>query len=217
MSREHYIQKLMDVKHDVLRMGAMVEDIISSSIKALVEQDIELANRIPVDDDKIDMIDIEIEQKCVSLLALQQPLAKDLRTITTALKIITDLERMGDHAVNIAHTTMQIGKEPLIKPLIDIPKMAEIAQKMVNMSLNAFVDEDIEMAHRAAELDQQVDDLYETVLNDLLALISRNKDAMQQASKLMFIGRYIERIADHTTNICERIIYMVTGELKEIN
>lgn len=217
MSREHYIQKLMDVKHDVLRMGAMVEDIIASSIKALVEQDIELAMRIPVDDDKIDMIDIEIEQKCVSLLALQQPLAKDLRTITTALKIITDLERMGDHAVNIAHTTMQIGKEPLIKPLIDIPKMAEIAQKMVNMSLNAFVDEDIEMAHKAAEMDQQVDDLYETVLNDLLALISSDKDAMQQASKLMFIGRYIERIADHTTNICERIIYMVTGELKEIN
>jgi phosphate transport system protein len=217
MSREHYIQKLMDVKHDVLRMGAMVEDIIASSIKALVEQDIELAMRIPVDDDKIDMIDIEIEQKCVSLLALQQPLAKDLRIITTALKIITDLERMGDHAVNIAHTTMQIGKEPLIKPLIDIPKMAEIAQKMVNMSLNAFVDEDIEMAHKAAEMDQQVDDLYETVLNDLLALISSDKDAMQQASKLMFIGRYIERIADHTTNICERIIYMVTGELKEIN
>ena len=217
MSREHYIQKLMDVKHDVLRMGAMVEDIINSSVKALVEQDIELAMRIPQDDDKIDTIDFEIEQKCVSLLALQQPLAKDLRTITTALKIITDLERMGDHAVNIAHTTLQIGKEPLIKPLIDIPKMADIAQKMVNMSLNAFVEEDVEMARKTAEMDQQVDDLYETVQNDLLSLIAKDETNTKQASKLMFVGRYIERIADHTTNICERIIYMATGELKEIN
>lgn len=217
MSREHYIQKLMDVKHDVLRMGAMVEDIINSSVEALKVQDIELAMRIPIDDDKIDIIDFEIEQKCVSLLALQQPLAKDLRIITTALKIITDLERMGDHAVNIAHTTLQIGKEPLIKPLIDIPKMAEIAQKMVNMSLNAFVEEDVEMAYKVAEMDQQVDDLYETVQDDLLELIAKDESTTKQASKLMFVGRYIERIADHATNICERIIYMVTGELKEIN
>lgn len=215
--REHYDQQLADIKHKVLRMGSMVENIIDEAVTSLKNQDLELAKKIYTDDDKIDELEIEIEHDCVNILALQQPLARDLRTITTALKIITDLERMGDHAVNIAKVTLEIGKEELVKPLIDIPKMAELSQQMVRMSLDAFVKEDIELARKSVEIDEQVDDLYNDVMREVIELITTNKGYINQGSKFLFVARYLERIGDHTTNICERIIYMVTGELKEIN
>lgn len=217
MTREHFDNQILEVKNKVLRMGLLVEDIISLSVTALKNQDIEMANRVCSEDDKIDDIELEIEQQCMMMLVLQQPLAKDLRTIATALKIITDLERMGDNAVNIAKITLEIGKEPLIKPLIDIPKMAHISQNMVKLSLKAFVNEDIELAEEVALMDEEVDDLYKAIIDEILNIITDNKNSAKQGTKLLFIGRYLERIADHTTNICERIIYMVTGELKEIN
>lgn len=217
MTRERFSQQVMDVKHKVVRMGALVEDIIELAIASLQNQDIEAAKKVYADDDKIDEIELEIEMECMKMLALQQPLAKDLRTVATALKIITDLERMGDHAVNIAKITLEIGKEPLIKPLIDIPKMAEIAQNMVKLSLDAFVREDVELAGKVAAMDEEVDNIYLTIVEDIIELISNNKGMVRQGTKLMFIGRFLERIADHTTNICERVIFMVTGELKEIN
>jgi phosphate transport system protein len=187
------------------------------SVKALKEQDVELADDVLKKDDEIDQLDLEIEQECMMLLALQQPLAKDLRTIATILKIITDLERMGDNAVNIAKIVSKIGKEPLIKPLVDIPKMADICQQMVRQSLDAFVNEDIKIAEEVGKRDEEVDELYEKVVREVLVLISKKNDFIDQGTNLMFVGRYLERIADHSTNICERIIYMVTGELKEIN
>lgn len=217
MTRERFSQQVMDVKHKVVRMGALVEDIIELSVASLKNQDLDAAKKVYNDDDKIDEIELEIEMECMKMLALQQPLAKDLRTIATALKIITDLERMGDHAVNIAKITLEIGIEPLIKPLIDIPKMAEIAQNMVKLSLDAFVKEDVELAEKVAAMDEEVDTIYLRIVEDIIKLISDNKDMIRQGTKLMFIGRFLERIADHTTNICERIIFMVTGELKEIN
>jgi phosphate transport system protein len=217
MVREHFTQKIDNVKHKLLRMGAAVEQVINMSVKALKEQDIELAKAVLIKDDEIDQLDIEIEHECMMLLALQQPLAKDLRTIATALKIITDLERMGDNAVNIAKIVMNIGKEPLIKPLIDIPKMAEICQQMVRQSLDAFVNEDIELAEEVGKKDEEVDELYDNIIKDIIAIIAKNNNFIEQGTKLMFVGRYLERIADHSTNICERIIFMVTGELKEIN
>lgn len=217
MAREHFDNQILEVKNKVLRMGLLVENIISLSVTALKNQDIEMAKRVYSEDDKIDDIELEIEQQCMMMLVLQQPLAKDLRTIATALKIITDLERMGDNAVNIAKIAIEIGKEPLIKPLIDIPKMANISQNMVKMSLEAFVNEDIELAEKIALMDEEVDDLYKATIDEVLNIITDNKNSAKQGTKLLFIGRYLERIADHTTNICERIIYMVTGELKEIN
>jgi phosphate transport system protein len=217
MVREHFTQKIDGVKHKLLRMGAAVEQVINMSVKALKEQDVELAKAVLIKDDEIDQLDIEIEHECMMLLALQQPLAKDLRTIATALKIITDLERMGDNAVNIAKIVMNIGKEPLIKPLIDIPKMAEICQQMVRQSLDAFVNEDIELAEEVGKKDEEVDELYDNIIKDIIAIIAKNNNFIEQGTKLMFVGRYLERIADHSTNICERIIFMVTGELKEIN
>ncbi len=217
MTREHFDQQILEIKHKVLRMGSMVENIVNLAVTALKNQDIEMAKKVYVEDDKIDDIELEIEQQCMMMLALQQPLARDLRTIATALKIITDLERMGDHAVNIAKITIEIGKEPLIKPLIDIPKMANISQDMIRMSLDAFVKEDIELAEKVALMDEEVDELYEAIVEEVLDIIAKDKDLARQGTKLLFVGRFLERIADHTTNICERIIYMVTGELKEIN
>lgn len=217
MTRLHFQQNLKEVKHKVLRMGSLVEVIVDKAVTSLKEQNLELAKTIVEEDDKIDAMDLKIEMDCMKLLALQQPLAKDLRTIATALKIITDLERMGDHAVNISKITLEIGKEPLIKPLIDIPRMAKIAQEMIRLSLDAFVKEDIELAKKVAQMDQEVDDIYQAIIDELLEMIVKDPSITKQATKLMFVGRYLERIADHTTNVCERIIYMVTGKLEEIN
>lgn len=217
MSREHFTQKILDIKQKVLKMGALVENIIDTAMTALKAQNLDLARKVGEMDDEIDQLDLEIEQECIMLLALQQPLAKDLRTIASVLKIITDLERMGDNAVNIAEVTLEIGNEPIIKPLVDIPKMADITKEMIKMSLDAFVQEDIDLAEKAAERDEEVDSLYETVINDILNIITGKKELTKQGTKLMFIGRYLERIADHSTNICERTIYMITGGFKEIN
>lgn len=217
MTRERFSQQVMEVKHKVVRMGALVEDIIELAVTSLKNQDIEAAKKVYIDDDKIDALELEIETDCMKMLALQQPLAKDLRTVATALKIITDLERMGDNAVNIAKITLELGKEPLIKPLIDIPRMAQISQDMVKLSLDAFVKEDIKLAEKVAAMDEEVDNIYLSIFDEIIELITKDNNKTRQGTKLLFIGRFLERIADHTTNICERVIYMVTGELKEIN
>lgn len=215
--REHFTQRISDIKNNVLKMGAMVEDIIETAVTALKSQDVELARKIYDKDDEIDQLELEIEKECMIILALQQPLAKDLRTIASVLKIIADLERMGDNAVNIAKVTLEIGKDPLIKPLVDIPKMAAITQEMIKLSLEAFVTEDVTLAEKVVERDEEVDGLYDTIINDILEIITENKEFTKQGIKLMFIGRYLERMADHSTNICERTIYMISGDLKEIN
>ena len=217
MVRERFTQKILEVKQKVLKMGALVENIIDSSVTAMKTQDLDLARNVLKKDDEIDQLELEIEKDCMMLLALQQPLAKDLRTIASVLKIITDLERMGDNAVNIAEVILEIGEEPILNSLKDIPRMADIAQKMLTMSLDAFVNEDIALAEKAAERDEDVDRLYETVINDFLNIIAEKRELTKQGTKLLFLGRYLERIADHSTNICERTIYMITGELKEIN
>lgn len=215
--RKNFTMQISDVKQKVLEMGDLVEETVDTTMNALKTQDLELARKICEDDIIINQLEIEIEEKCMMLLALQHPLAKDLRTIASALKIITDLERMGDNAVNIAETILEIGKEPIIKPLLDIPIMADITQKMIKMSLKAFVNEDVDLAEKAAMMDEEVDNLYEKVANDVFEIISENKDLIRQGAQLMLIGRYLERIADHATNICERTIYMISGKLEEIN
>lgn len=217
MAREKFTQKILEIRHKVLEMGALVEAIIETSMTALKTQDLDLAKQVCKEDIEIDRLEIEIEKECMMLLVLQHPLAKDLRTIASVLKIITDLERMGDNVVNIAEITLEIGKESLIKPLVDIPRMAEITQEMIKLSLDAFVNEDADLAEKTIEMDEDVDNLYTTVINDILNIIIEKKELTKQGSKLMFIGRYLERIADHSTNICERTIYMISGELKKVN
>ena len=215
--RNQFISKLDELKVKLLKMGAMVQEIIEVSTRALTTRDIALAKQVYILDDKIDELELEIEMECMNLIALQQPMAKDLRVIGSILKIITDLERMGDHAVNIAKVTLEIGDEPFIKPLIDIPKMAKLTQDMVNKSLDAFVKSDIELAKEVAKDDDEVDMLYEKIYTELINKMIDNREIVKQATNLIFIGRFLERIADHATNIGERVIYMVTGELEQIN
>ena len=197
----------------LLKMSSQVEELIELSIKALLEQDLDLANRIIRLDNKIDNMETSIEKKSLDMIALQNPLAGDLRRVSAILKIITDLERIGDHCVNIAKVVIAIGKKPFIKPLIDIPKMADIVRLMVNESVDSFVQANPQLAIEVAKRDDQVDELYEVIYRDLLSLLKESDaDDTNQVINLLFIGRYLERIADHTTNICERIIFMTTGE-----
>lgn len=215
--RQRFMNQLNELNVKILNMGAMVENIIEVSITALVNRDLEMAEGVYGLDDKIDELELEIEIECMQMLALQQPMAKDLRIIGTALKIITDLERIGDHAVNIARTTIKIGNGPLVKPLIDIPRMSKLAQDMVSKSLDAFMKEDIELARVVAEEDEAVDKIYEDIYMELIEMMIKKPEIIEQATHLLFIGRFLERIADHATNIGERVIYMVTGERVEIN
>ncbi|MBS4540101.1 phosphate signaling complex protein PhoU [Clostridium sp. D2Q-11] len=209
--RKYFDKELENLHDSLLKMGVMVEEMIDISIDSLLKQDDVLADKVIELDDRVDEMEIKIEKKCLELIALQQPMAKDLRDISAILKIITDLERIGDHGVNIAKVTKKLSKEDYIKPLIDIPRMANISKKMIRKSLDSFVKKDIELAKEAAKMDDEIDDIYEKIYLELLEMLTQNKEIMTQVVNLLFIGRYIERIADHTTNICERIIYMVSG------
>ena len=176
-------------------------------------QDLYQAQTVIDNDPVIDGLELGVEQRCVNLLALQQPMAKDLRLVATAISIVTDLERMGDHAVNISEATMRIGNRPLIKPLIDIPRMAALSQDMIRGSLDAFVSRDAELARATCRKDDDVDATYEALFDELVGFIitSRDESVSTQAVNLLFVARFLERIADHATNIGERVIYMVTG------
>lgn len=213
--RKHFEYQLDDLTEQLLKMGAIVEEEIEIAIKALTNQDLILNEKVFELERKTDDLEIEIEDKCLNLIALQQPIAKDLRKISTILKIITDLERIGDHGVNIAKVTKILCKEKLIKPLEDIPKMAKITQKMIRMSLDSFINEDSELAKDVAIMDDQVDNLYKEIYQELLEMLSSDKSSMSQIINLLLVGRYLERIADHTTNICEGIVYMTTGNRLE--
>lgn len=203
--------KLTKIQDLLLKMSATVEDIVEKSTKSLANQDLVLAAEVIEMDNEIDDIEEQIEKMCINVIATQNPLGSDLRKLSAILKIITDLERIGDHSVNIAEVTLEIGDEKLIKPLVDIPLMAEISKNMIRKSLDAYVNENVELAIEAAKMDDKVDDLYSGIYKELLEMYSQDLSIMKQLTQLLFVGRYLERIADHATNICERVIYMVTG------
>lgn len=209
--RARFDEKLEELENLLVKMGADVEAILSLSFKSLLEHDLELAKEVIEMDKEIDLIEIKIEKRCLNLIALQQPLAGDLREIAGILKIITDLERIGDYCVNIAKITLEIGEEDFIKPLIDLPKMEAYVQEMVKGGLDAFVRKDVELARDIARLDDKVDDLYEIVYTDLLEYGVKDKKTKHQIIRLLFVGRHLERMADHVTNICERVIFMIEG------
>lgn len=198
-------------------MGTMVEEAVERAVRSLAEQDIALAQSVIDNDDAVDDLELDIEQRCMTLFALQQPMAADLRAIGTALKIITDLERMADHAVDIAKVTRRLEGQPLIKPLIDIPRMAAIGRTMVRDALSAYVNRDVDLAYRMIARDDEVDHLYSQIFRELLTYMLEDPRTTQQATYLIFVAKYLERIADHATNLGEWIIYMVTGERKELN
>ncbi len=210
--RQSYDQELEGLRTELLRMGDLVGKAIEDAVQSLAKQDEELAKRVITGDDVIDQMEIDIEDKCMVLIARQQPLARDLRIIGTGLKITTDLERMGDHAFDIAKVTLRLAKQPLIKPLVDIPRMARMAQAMLKDSLEAYMKLDIALAERVCLADNEVDDLYQQVFRELLTYMMEDQRTIGQATQLIFVGRYLERIADHATNIAEWVIYLVTGQ-----
>jgi phosphate transport system protein len=215
--RQTFNNELKELQTEILKMGLLVEEAIANSIKALSKRDIDLANEVIDNDSKVDELELEVEKRCISLLAKQQPMATDLRRIGAAFKIITELERMADYAADIADITTRIAHQPLIKPLIDIPKMADITQEMVKECIDAYINEDVELAYKMGKKDDLVDGLHRQVFDELQIIMGKDVNTIYQATYLLFISRYLERIADHATNIGERVIYLVTGERVDIN
>jgi len=206
-------KELGDLKEKVLKLGSIVEKAISDSIKSLVERDSVLAAETIDRDPIVNTLEVEIDEECIRLIALRQPRAGDLRLITTAMKITTDLERIGDLAVDIAERTMELNEEPQLKPYIDIPRMAEIAQGMVRDALNAFVKRDSVLARNVLTRDDMVDQLNYQVFNELLFFMIQDPKTVSRAVKITYVSKYLERIADHATNIAEMVVYLVEGKI----
>ncbi len=217
MVRQTFHHELTDLEQELIRMGALVEDQLRRAVRSLTEQDVVLAHQVIVDDDRVDAMEMDIERRCLTLLALQQPLASDLRVVSTVLKIITDLERMADHASDIAKVTVRLNHEPLIKPLVDIPEMARITSSMVRLALNAYIHRSIDEALTMIRLDDDVDHLYARVFRELLDIMRTQPETVAQGTYLLFVANYIERVADHATNLGEWVIYMVSGRRQELN
>ncbi len=215
-----YEEELKKLREDILYMGGLVEDQIQKAVSSLVDRDSPRAEMIIQRDHEVNRLDVEIDDLCIRLLALHQPAGKDLRFITTALKITTDLERIGDMAVNICERALELNREPQLKPYIDIPRMAQIAQRMIRESLDAFVREDTDLALKVCKDDQEVDDLNSQIFRETISFMIEDPHTINRAMKITFISKYLERIADHATNIAEMVIFMVKGKsirhLKEI-
>ena len=206
-------QELEKLKERILAMGGFVEDAIRKSIKALVERDRELAIQVIDGDAIVNNYDVEIEEECIKFLALWQPTGSILRFVTTAIKIITDLERMGDLAVDICERSMELLDEPPLKPYLDIPRMADAAQKMLKDSLDAFVAKDADLAMNVCEADDFVDNLNVQIFNELLLYMLKDPKNISRAVRLTYVAKYLERVADHATNIAEMVVYMVKGKV----
>jgi len=216
-ARKGFHDELESLQQDLLRMGRHVEESISRAVEALSTQNLQLAEQVIDDDDEIDEMQVYIENNCLRLLALQQPMGKDLRVIGTALKVVTDIERIADHSVDICRTVTRMNGEPLVKPLIDIPRMAHIAQKMVRDSLKSFVARDTAIAESLAKQDDDVDYLFGSIMRELTTLMMADTSTIRQSTHLMMAAQSLERIGDHATNIGEWVIYMVLGERRDLN
>lgn len=211
--REHFQKSLQKLNDTLLKMGGMVEKAIFNSIEALKKGDPKLAAKVVEEDSIIDKIELEIDDLCLELLATQQPMAVDLRFITTGLRIGTDLERIGDLAVDIAQRVLELSNQPLLKPLEDIPKMAELAEKMVHKALDAFVKRDAQLARDLFQDERKADSYRNLVHDELVGIMTRDPSVTPRALPLILISRHLERIADHATNIAEDVVYMVEGKV----
>ena len=209
----HFDQELDDLKQKLLSMGAAVENQIQTALRALVERDTELAQQVIENDLRINSLDVQVDEDSIRLLALHQPTAKDLRFITTAMKISTELERMSDLAENIAERALELNEEPQLKPYIDIPRMGNWTLRMVKDSLDAFVNRDAALARKVCADDDFVDDLTQQLFRELLSFMIENPKTITRAIRLTFTGKFIERIADHATNVAELVVYLVEGKI----
>lgn len=207
----HFHQELTALQDAILRLGAMVEKHIHEAVQALRERDTALASRVIEQDRRVDEFEMEVEETCIRLIALHQPVAKDLRIVTTGISLTHELERMGDLAVNIAERTLELCEEPQLKPLIDLPRMAEHAEQMLRRSLDAYIREDVALALEVCDSDDLLDQLNAQVFRELISFMIENPRTIGVATRLILVGRYLERFGDHATNIAEMVVYMVEG------
>jgi len=214
--RTTFHKKLREIQDDILIMGSMAGKAITSSVRALQERDLNLAHKIIADDQTINVKRFEIEERCIQLIATQQPMASDLRIIIAILNITTEIERIGDYAVGIARIVIMIGDEPPLKPLVDIPRMAEQTVDMLRRSLDAFIQRDGEAVKKIAVEDDLVDNLYDQVFRELLVFMAEDPRTITRATRLIWTAHNLERAADRVTNICERVVFIVTGKMQEI-
>jgi phosphate transport system protein len=211
--QRHFDEELGDLKQKILHMGALVEDQVERAKKALIERNEILAKQVIHDDRRVNTLDVEVDEFCLRLLALYQPAARDLRFITTAMKISTELERISDLAENICERAIELNEEPQLKPYIDIPLMADRATTMVREALDAFVRGDSVLARHVLEEDDGVDELTKQLFRELLSFMIENPQTISRAIRLSFVSKYIERIADHATNVAELVVYLVEGKI----
>ena len=217
MTRETLDRKINQIKDDVLLMGSMVEQATLGAVDALKRRDFEASKKIYRADREINEKRYKIEQDVLILIATQQPMAHDMRLLAGILEIVTELERMGDYAKGIGRINLLIGDKPLVKPLIDIPKMADLVTGMLQRALSAFVTEDIDLARSIPDEDDQVDDLHNITQHELLEIMMKDPGTIEQSNNLMWAAHNLERMADRVTNICERTIFVATGELGELD
>lgn len=203
--------ELTELRQKLLTLGGLVEQAIGLSVRALAERDTPLAEQVIADDKRINLLEVEIDELCLRLLALRQPAASDLRFITLALKVVTDLERIGDLAVNVAERAAALNAAPALKPYIDIPRMATIAEGMLRMALDAFVASDAAKARAVLERDNEVDELYHGIFRELVEFMTKDPTTTSRAMSVLFVAKHLERIADHATNVAEMVIFFVEG------
>ena len=213
MTQRHFDDELADLKSTLLRMAGLAEDQIDKALTALVTRDSGLARQVIERDHQVNTLDVEIDEECIRLLALHQPAARDLRLVTTAMKISTELERISDLAENVSERTIELNEEPQLKPYIDIPLMGKMARTMVKESIDAFVKDDSALARKVLTDDDFVDDLMEQLFRELLSFMLEDTRTISRAIRLSFIAKYLERMADHATNIAELVVYLVEGKI----
>ena len=216
MIRKTFENELQQVKDEILVLGSMVEQAVSDSMDALKKRDLKASERIYEQDRKINEKRFAIENQCMILIATQQPMARDLRLLASMLDVASELERMGDYAKGIATINIRMGEEPLLKPLIDLPRMATIASGMLHRALTAFMTEDVEAARAIPAEDDEVDGLYTQIYNELMMFVIQDPKVIERANMLLWAAHNMERMADRVTNICERTVFVVTGEIKEL-
>ena len=209
----HFDNDIVDIKDLLLRMGAMVEDSIQQSIRALLDRDLAVAEQVIANDDRIDKMEVEIDQRVIELIAKMQPAATDLRFVATVMKITPELERIADLAQDVCERVIELNREPMLRPIVQLPHLAEEAQTMVRQALDAFVRGDAQLARNVIEHDDIVDQLTEDSFRTLLTYMLENPRNIAPAIRLTFIGKYFERMADHATNICEMVVYLVEGRM----
>ncbi|OGW49672.1 MAG: phosphate transport system regulatory protein PhoU [Nitrospirae bacterium RBG_19FT_COMBO_42_15] len=206
-------EELKNLKDKILKLGALVEEQVQNAVNALVKRDSSLAKDVIEKDTQVNRIEVEIDEECIRLIALRQPVGVDLRFITTAMKLVTDLERIGDLAVDICERAMELNLEPQLKPFIDIPRMADISMQMLKGALDAFVNRDSKLAQEVCARDDEVDNLNVQIFRELLTFMVEDSHTISRAVRISYISKYLERVADHATNIAEMVVYLVEGKI----